>query len=82
MDELNVETPLKEKVSELIDIKKGHSESFKVERSDYIDIYIRNKLISLRDQFPRNPGKPDLDLFDDLFRSTIKEMNSPTHTMP
>lgn len=82
MDELNVETPLKEKVSELIDIKRGHSEGFKVERSEYIDSYICSKLISLRDQFPRNPEKPDLDLFDDLFRSTIKEMDFPTRSMP
>ncbi len=81
MSELEIETPLKEKVSEWIDIKKEHPESFKVQRSEYIDSYVQKKFTTLQDQFPKNPQKTNLDLFDDVFRSTIKEIDRNTYAM-
>jgi hypothetical protein len=72
---------LKEKVSEWIDIKKKHPENFKVQRSEYIDSYVQNKIATIHDQFPKNPQKPDLDFFDDVFRNTIKEIDRNTYAM-
>lgn len=72
---LEVERPFKAEVIELIDIKKEHSEKYKVERSEFLDSYINNKIEMLHEQIPKNPPRPSLDLFDDVFRGTITELD-------
>ena len=72
---LDVDKPFKERVNELIEIKKRHSETYRLERSEFLDRYINNKIATLQEQIPKNPPGPGLDLFDDVFRETIREFD-------
>lgn len=74
LTELDVDKSFKDNVNELIDIKKGHSEKYRLERSELLDSYIDNKLATLQEKIPKNPTGPGLELFDDVFRKIITEL--------
>ena len=57
----------------LIEKKKGHSENYIMERSGIIENYINKKIVDLQCRIPKNPQKPGLNVFDDVFRSILAE---------
>ena len=75
LTELDVDQPFKNNVNELIDIKRRHSETYRLERSEFLDCYIHNKIATLQERIPTNPPGPKLDLFDDVFRETITALD-------
>lgn len=75
LTELDVDKSFKDNVTELIDIKKRHSEKYRLERSEFLDSYIDNKIATLQEKIPKNPTGPGLELFDDVFRKIITELD-------
>jgi predicted nucleotidyltransferase len=75
LTELDVDKPFKDNMNELIDIKKRHSEKYRLERSEFLDSYINHKIATLQERIPKNPPGPELDLFDDVFRETIAALD-------
>jgi hypothetical protein len=66
-------TPFKDKVIDLIKKKNEHSERYSVERSEVIENYINNKIVELQDYIPKNPQRPGMDVFDDVFRYILSK---------
>ena len=63
----------KDRVVDLVEKKKGHSEKYIVERSEIIENYIDKKIVELQDHIPKNTQRPGLDVFDDVFRYVLTE---------
>lgn len=70
--EVKNDQPFKDRVTQLIARKKEQSEKEMVNRSDIIENHIHQKIVEIEDKIPDNPSKPDLDLFDDVFRSILE----------
>lgn len=71
--EIKIDSQVKDMVMALIEKKKEHSEKFIVERSMIIENYIDKKIVDLQGRIPKNPKKPSLDVYDDVFRSILAE---------
>ena len=74
LTEVSEDTPFKSKVVDLVNDKKNHSENYTVQRSEVIDSYIKRKLIAMSDNIPKNPKKLDTNVFDEVFRSILKDI--------
>lgn len=66
----------REKAIELVEEKKRHSEKHAVERSEIVENYVSKKIAELPGRIPKNPRKPDLEAFDDVFRHILDQRRS------
>ena len=73
LSEITDDPIYKDRVIDLIEKKKGYSQKYIVERSEIIENYINKKIVELRNHIPKNPQKPGLDVFDDVFRYVLTE---------
>ena len=69
--EMEIDKSFKDKVLELIDIKKRYPEKHKVKRSEFFESYINRRIAAFHGRIPENPHRPGLDSFDDVFRNII-----------
>jgi predicted nucleotidyltransferase len=73
LDDIRNDTRFKERVIDLIKIKKDHSEKYTVNRDEIIDTYIKKKIVDLHKRVPKNPRKLGSEIFDDVFKYIVKE---------
>jgi len=68
---IEVASMFKDEVNTLIGIKKKHPETYKAARPEAIERYISEKIAMLPEKIPKNPERPSLDVFDDVFLSIV-----------
>ncbi len=66
---------IEEKVNGFIEQKRLNSEKFLVNRSKLIDNYINQKIVKIQENIPKNQQKIGVDVFDDVFKYIIREVN-------
>jgi predicted nucleotidyltransferase len=59
-------------VHHLIKKKKVGEETTFVERKSFFETYLANQLVELESKVPKNPEKPPLEVFDQVFQHIVK----------
>jgi predicted nucleotidyltransferase len=73
LEGLEIDNSFKTEVKRLVETKKRHTEKYSLQRSILLDKFIIRKIDSLSNQIPKNTSKPDLEIFDDVFRHILSE---------
>ena len=71
LNDLPIESALKEVIIDFIRIKSEHSEKYTIERSEFVESFIKNIIAELQSSLPKNPPKADIDEYDDVFRKVL-----------
>jgi uncharacterized protein len=76
MTGLVIDDNIIEEINHLIQMKKMHSEKYKMEKSNILHNYITGRIDRLHHQIPINPQKLELKMFDGVFRNILSEINA------
>jgi len=72
LSEIKNDHAFKDTVVQLIGQKKEQTEKDTVKRSDIIEDYIHRKIVEIEGRVPENPQRPNLNLFDDVFKTILQ----------
>ena len=68
LEEIPGDTTFNDSVTGFIEKKKKYPEHYRARRSEVIESYINQNIYELQDNMPKNPEKPDFEVFDNVFR--------------
>lgn len=74
MTGLIMDAGIKRIIQNLIAAKGEHPEGFSIQRAAEIDLFLSSQIIELSNHMPKNPPRPEIDLFDTLFRTMLDKI--------
>ena len=66
------DNPFTEIITQLVEEKSRHSEGYCVKHNDLIESYLNATILETQGNIPDNLERPDIEIYDDVFRSFLK----------
>ncbi len=69
--EVAEDRPFRDRMADLIEQKKVHYEADTIPRDYLVENYITERIGDIQGRIPKNPSRPGLEAFDEIFRSIL-----------